>query len=107
VKLLPLPSSMGPDAHGPSPAEGPSLQFMNNRYGDGGINTQPTWGTLGEDGPEVVLPPSKPQRAQQLAEQAGIGGTTEVKNLNPNVYTTNSPIDIRESFRRMELLEGV
>jgi phage-related protein len=46
----------------------------HNYYANGGVITRPTFGLLGEAGPEVVLPLNRPGRAAQLASAAGIGG---------------------------------
>lgn len=41
-------------------------------FADGGIVTSPVLGLVGEAGPEVIIPLSRPQRAQQLAEESGL-----------------------------------
>jgi phage-related minor tail protein len=72
---------------------------------DGGLVTSPTMALLGEDGPEALVPLTRPRRAQQVMDQAGIGGD---KHYHLTVYNAaNSNIDIRTQFRRMELLESV
>jgi phage-related protein len=43
-------------------------------YANGGLVTRPTFGLIGESGPEVVLPLNRPGRAAQLASAAGYGG---------------------------------
>ena len=43
-------------------------------YADGAIVTQPTFGMIGESGPEAILPLSRPQRATDLLASVGIGG---------------------------------
>lgn len=52
-------------------------------FADGDIITKPTVGLMGEAGPEVVIPLTKPARAAQLAQQSGLtqmlgGGETNV-----------------------------
>jgi len=46
----------------------------HNYYADGGIVSRPTFGLLGEAGPEVVLPLNRPDRAASLMSSAGLGG---------------------------------
>ncbi|MFF5668788.1 hypothetical protein ACFY8S_01405 [Streptomyces hygroscopicus] len=41
-------------------------------FADGGIINSPTVGLIGEAGPEVIIPLTRPQRARQLAEQSGL-----------------------------------
>lgn len=41
---------------------------------NGGLVDRPTFGLIGEAGPELVLPLNRPSRAQQLARRAGVGG---------------------------------
>lgn len=50
--------------------------FWNSHhwYANGGIVERPTFGLIGESGPEAVLPLNRPGRAAALAAQAGIGG---------------------------------
>ena len=42
----------------------------------GGVFTRPTYGLFGEDGPEAIVPLSKPARAREVMQEAGIGGNT-------------------------------
>lgn len=53
-----------------------SAGWQGHGYANGGIVTGPTMATLGEAGPEVVLPLNRPHQAGLLARQAGIGGAT-------------------------------
>jgi hypothetical protein len=74
-------------------------------YANGGVFTARTLGVFGEDGPEALVPLTKPKRAQQVMDQAGIGGD---KHYHLTVYNAaNNEIDLRAQFRRMELLESV
>lgn len=56
-------------------------------FADGGLVSRPTLGVIGEAGPEVVVPLTKPGRARELMEQTGLvnlaagmggGGDTQV-----------------------------
>lgn len=50
-----------------------NIQFNPMGFGaDGGIFTQATNMVIGEDGPEVLIPLSKPAQARQLIEQSGL-----------------------------------
>jgi TP901 family phage tail tape measure protein len=72
---------------------------------NGGLVTSPTMALLGEDGDEAIVPLTKPRRAKQVMDQAGIGGD---KHYHLTVYNAaNNEIDLRAQFRRMELLESV
>jgi hypothetical protein len=64
-------------------------------FADGDIVTKPTFGIFGENGPEVVVPLTKPARAAQLLEQSGLssmlsGGPTQVL-----VFVGNEQLDSR------------
>ena len=54
------------------------------KFAQGGIITQPTYGMIGEAGPEAVIPLS---RGDQMLANAGIGGPTIVVNVE-NSYGT-------------------
>lgn len=41
-------------------------------FADGGVVLSPTHALIGEAGPEVVIPLTRPQRARQLAEESGL-----------------------------------
>src|SRR5690606_27368283 len=41
-------------------------------FADGGIIRRPTVGLVGEAGPEVIIPLTRPARARQLADQSGL-----------------------------------
>lgn len=54
-----------------------SLPAAYNRvggYANGAFITSPTFGLIGEDGPEVILPLTRPARTAELMEQAGLRG---------------------------------
>ena len=60
----------------------------------GGLVTSPTLGLIGEAGPELVLPLSRPDRANQLMQRAGIGqGPQQV------IYQTITALDPRSALR--------
>lgn len=69
-------------------------------YANGGIVDKPTFGVMGEDGPEVVLPMNRPHRAKSLANQAGVGdsGQASVNIENVNV---SEPVDVDLLGRRL------
>jgi hypothetical protein len=75
-----------------------------NWYANGDIINTPTIGILGEAGPEVVLPLNRPQRARQLADQAGL----HEKHFHLTVYNAaNSEINLRAQFKRLEIESGM
>lgn len=43
-------------------------------FQDGGIVRKPTFGLIGEAGPEAVVPLTRPRRAAQVLDQAGLAG---------------------------------
>ncbi len=69
-------------------------------YGNGGVIDRPTFGLLGESGPEVVLPIRRPDRAAQLAERAGVGGREF------HVHVTTSPTASAEQLVRTAMHEA-
>lgn len=60
------------------------------RYAEGGIVTGPTNALIGEAGPEAVIPLSKPGRAAEIMNEAGL---TSMLSPNINVYIGNRQID--------------
>lgn len=60
------------------------------RYAEGGIVTGPTNALIGEAGPEAVIPLSKPARAAEIMNEAGLSSM-----LSPsiNVFIGNQQID--------------
>jgi hypothetical protein len=60
------------------------------KYAEGGIVTGPTNALIGEAGPEAVIPLSKPGRAAEIMNQAGL---TSMVSPNINVYIGNRQID--------------
>lgn len=63
------------------PVRGPMAQ--------GGIIRSPQFSLLGEDGPEVVIPLTKPNRAAELFAQSGLANTlTESNTTNNNIPVT-------------------
>lgn len=60
------------------------------RYAEGGIVTGPTNALIGEDGAEAVIPLTKPGRAAQIMNEAGL---TSMLSPNINVYIGNRQID--------------
>ena len=72
-------------AHGGGPINNLAFHRIHGWYGNGGIVTRPTFGLLGEDGPEMVLPLTRPRRSGELMAQAGMGGDP---GLTVNVTTS-------------------
>ena len=76
-------------------------------FANGGIITSPTVAALAEDGrPEVVIPLTKPARAQQLAQESGLTqilnvGSTEQRSP-ANVTINVNGGDLREVRRTIE-----
>jgi phage-related protein len=67
---------------------GPSLPRLP-QFERGGIIDEPTLGILGEKGKrEVVLPLTDPDRANELARQAGLFGILKQPTAQPAVYVT-------------------
>lgn len=64
-----------------------------SEYAEGGIVTHPTFGLIGEAGPEVVIPLTKPQRAAQLMRQSGLADSLGTAGTTVNVYVGNEQLD--------------
>ena len=60
------------------------------KYADGGIVTGPTNALIGEAGPEVVIPLTKPARAAELMAQSGL---SSMGTPNITVYIGNTQVD--------------
>lgn len=76
-------------------------------FANGGIITSPTVAALAEDGrPEVVIPLTKPARAQQLAAESGLTQILNVGSSEPrspvNVVINVHGGDLREVRRTIE-----
>ena len=76
-------------------------------FANGGIITSPTVAALAEDGrPEVVIPLTKPARAQQLAQESGLTQILNVGASEPrspvNVTINVNGGDLREVRRTIE-----
>lgn len=73
-------------------------------FAEGGIVDRPTFSMIGEDGPEVVLPLSKPSRMRELMSQAGISGGGGQKNVTINMPITvaSSEVDIDDIISRLQ-----
>lgn len=69
-------------------------------YANGGIVDSPTFGLLGEAGPEVVLPLNRPDRAANLADRAGIG------NGDFHVHVTTSAAASADHIIRSAMFES-
>jgi len=68
----------------------------------GAVFTQPTLGVFGESGPEVIIPLSKPARAQQLLAQTGLASTTPTSVIQIDTATFVTPTDLDLLFQKAE-----
>lgn len=84
----------------------PAAYNKRGGYADGGIVTRPTFGLVGEAGPEAIVPLTRPARAAEVMAQAGLGGgSTVVKQYTLNLYPMTADADsVIEGFRRLERL---
>lgn len=64
-------------------------------FGDGGIVQTPTQAVIGEAGPEVVIPLTKPSRAAQLMQQSGLAGMLSAAATLVQVFIGNEQLDSR------------
>lgn len=69
-------------------------------YKDGGVVGSPTIGMIGEDGAEAIIPLTKPDRAAQVMQQAGLGGAT-VSLGDIHIHKT---ADVDEVLNRINML---
>lgn len=72
------------------PTYNPQGRGGQQKYAQGGIVTGPTNALIGEDGAEAVIPLTKPGRAAQVMNEAGL---TSMLSPNINVYIGNRQID--------------
>ncbi len=66
-----------------------------SEYAEGGLVQQPTHALIGEAGPEVVIPLTKPNRAAQLMQQSGLAGMLSAAASIVNVFIGNEQLDAR------------
>ncbi len=64
-------------------------------FGDGGIVQTPTQAIVGEAGPEVVIPLTKPSRAAQLMQQSGLARMLQAAATMVQVFIGNEQLDAR------------
>lgn len=89
-------------------------------FAEGGIVVGPTKALIGEAGPEVVIPLSKPQRAMELMQQAGLIKMMGRMNAGPsgpqvgqqhtwNITTNQSDPQVvaQRMYRQMIMASGV
>lgn len=74
---------------------GSVLGFGLRGFADGDIITQPTLGLMGEAGPEVVIPLTKPARAAQLARESGLDQILSMGSTQVLVFIGNEQLDAR------------
>lgn len=72
-----------------------------SEYAEGGIIAHPTMALMGEAGPEVVIPLTKPARAAELMQQTGLAGMLTAQATVVNVYVGNEQLDAR-TYRIVE-----
>lgn len=66
-----------------------------SEYAEGGIVTNPTQALIGEAGPEVVIPLTKPSRAAQLMQQSGLAGMLTAAATMVQVFIGNEQLEGR------------
>lgn len=66
-----------------------------SEYADGDIITKPTLGLVGEAGPEVIIPLTKPARAAQLMRDSGLSSMLGSPSNSVAVYIGNEQLDAR------------
>jgi len=66
-----------------------------SEYAEGGIVTNPTQALIGEAGPEVVIPLTKPGRAAQLMQQSGLAGMLSAAATLVQVFIGNEQLEGR------------
>jgi ElaB/YqjD/DUF883 family membrane-anchored ribosome-binding protein len=66
-----------------------------SEYAEGGIVTQPTQALIGEAGPEVVIPLTRPSRAAQLMEKSGLAGMLSAAATLVQVFIGNEQLEGR------------
>jgi TP901 family phage tail tape measure protein len=54
-------------------------------FASGGIISRPTFALVGESGPEAIIPLTRPARARQVMQQAGLAGAGGYGTINVNV----------------------
>lgn len=69
-------------------------------YANGGIIDRPTFGLVGEAGPEAIIPLSRPNRAAEVMKQAGLAG-------GARSVTITGPIHIHKTADVDEVLDRV
>lgn len=66
-----------------------------SEYAEGGIVRQPTQALIGEAGPEVVIPLTRPSRAAQLMQQSGLAGMLTAAATLVQVFIGNEQLEGR------------
>lgn len=66
-----------------------------SEYAEGGLVTHPTAALIGEAGPEVVIPLTKPARAAQLMQQSGLAQMLAGSGTVVQVFVGNEELDAR------------
>ena len=66
-----------------------------SEYAEGGIVNQPTQALIGEAGPEVVIPLTRPSRAAQLMQQSGLAGMLSAAATLVQVFIGNEQLEGR------------
>lgn len=81
------------------------IKWVNGKpvaaYADGGIVDRPTFGMIGEKGPEAVIPLSRPTRAAQIMQQTGLTQTDRNITVNMPVTVVSSEVDMDYLLERL------
>lgn len=66
-----------------------------SEYAEGGLVTQPTQALIGEAGPEVVIPLTRPARAAELLKMSGLDKMLGSSTPSIQVFVGNEQLDAR------------
>lgn len=66
-----------------------------SEYAEGGLVTQPTQALIGEAGPEVVIPLTRPARAAELLKMSGLDKMLGSSTPSVQVFVGNEQLDAR------------
>lgn len=66
-----------------------------SEYAEGGIVTNPTQALIGEAGPEVVIPLTRPARAAELLQMSGLNRMLTPSTPTVQVFVGNEQLDAR------------
>ena len=93
-----------------SPGIGGQRGWAATFFAEGGVVTRPTRAVVGEAGPEAIIPLSRPSRAAQIMNEAGLGGRGGGVTLNVSVAPFSDPQavagEIAEMLRKLQRQTG-